>query len=172
MWRASAPDHVEAFAPIRSRKMTGGRSRTFFVTTKTSGGQSHLADRTDGQSDDRGVSIVYARNRGLLIHDFVVMPNHVHILMTIPGDLSIEKAMQLIKGRFSFRAGRELGFKGEVWQRGFSDVRITSDESFLRHCAYIEQNPMKTGLAERCGRIPLMALRTKKQTSEEMLSGD
>jgi REP element-mobilizing transposase RayT len=29
------------------------------------------------------------------VHDFVVMPNHVHILMTLPGDVSVEKAMQL-----------------------------------------------------------------------------
>ncbi len=58
----------------------------------------------------------------IIVHDFVVMPNHVHVLMTVPGDLSIEKAMQLIKGGFSFRANKELGFRGEIWQRGFSDV--------------------------------------------------
>jgi putative transposase len=80
------------------------------------------------------------------VHDFVVMPNHVHILMTLPGELSVEKAMQLIKGGFSFRARKELGFGGEIWQRGFSDVRITDEESFARHRDYIEQNPVKAGL--------------------------
>jgi putative transposase len=81
------------------------------------------------------------------VHDFVVMPNHVHILMTIPGNLSVEKAMQFIKGGFSYRAKRELEFQGEVWQRGFSDVRILDEQSLLIHRAYIENNPVKSGLA-------------------------
>jgi len=81
------------------------------------------------------------------IHDFVAMPNHVHILITVPGEMSLEKVMQLIKGGFSFRAHKELGFGGEVWQRGFSDVRINDEESHRQHRAYIENNPVKAGLA-------------------------
>jgi REP element-mobilizing transposase RayT len=53
------------------------------------------------------------------IHDFVVMPDHLHLLITVDRDLTIEKAMQLIKGGFSFRLKKELGYAGEVWQRGF-----------------------------------------------------
>ncbi len=87
------------------------------------------------------------RSGRIIVHDFVVMPNHVHILMTIPGEMSIEKAMQLIKGGFSFRANKELGFRGEVWQRGFSDVRITDEVSFQQHQEYIDNNPVRAGLA-------------------------
>ena len=87
------------------------------------------------------------RAREMTIHDFVVMPDHVHILLSIPGNLALEKAMQLIKGRFSFQAARILGFKGEIWQRGFSDVRVTDDLSFKQHQAYIELNPVRAGLA-------------------------
>jgi putative transposase len=83
----------------------------------------------------------------MIVHDFAVMPNHVHILMTLPGDMSLEKAMQLIKGGFSFRANKELGFRGEIWQRGFSDVRIVDELSFEQHREYIEINPVKAGLA-------------------------
>ena len=59
------------------------------------------------------------RSKGIVVHEFVVMPNHLHVLMTVPEEMTIEKAMQLIKGGFSFRAGKELGFKGDIWQRGF-----------------------------------------------------
>jgi putative transposase len=76
------------------------------------------------------------------------MPDHVHVLMTIPGDLSIEKAMQFIKGGFSYRAKKELEFQGEVWQRGFSDVRIVDEGSFDEHRIYIDQNPVRAGLAK------------------------
>jgi Transposase IS200 like len=37
------------------------------------------------------------------LHDFVIMPDHLHLLMTLPSDMTIEKAMQLIKGGFSYR---------------------------------------------------------------------
>ena len=58
------------------------------------------------------------------IHDFVVMPDHVHLLMTVGEDMAIEKAVQFIKGGFSYRLKKESGYSGEVWQRGFSDLRI------------------------------------------------
>ena len=88
----------------------------------------------------------YTQAGRFTVHDFVVMPNHVHILLTVPGEISLEKAVQLIKGGFSFRAKRELGFQGEIWQRGFSDVRIADSASFRQHRAYIEANPVKAGV--------------------------
>jgi putative transposase len=57
------------------------------------------------------------------LHDFVIMPDHVHLLITISGDSTIERVMQFIKGGFSYRLKRELGYLGEVWQRGFSELR-------------------------------------------------
>jgi putative transposase len=37
------------------------------------------------------------------LHDFVIMPDHVHLLITVSGDTTIERAMQFIKGGFSYR---------------------------------------------------------------------
>ncbi len=88
------------------------------------------------------------------IHDFVIMPNHLHILMTVPGELSIEKAVQLIKGGFSFRAKKELGFRGEIWQKGFSEVGVRDRSSFIEHHRYIEDNPVKAGLAKSAEAYP------------------
>ena len=89
-----------------------------------------------------------------LLHDFVVMPDHLHLLMTVRGDMTIERAMQLIKGRFSYRLKREFQYLGEVWQRGFSETRADREESFLRDREYITQNPVKAGLAETPGQYP------------------
>ncbi len=99
----------------------------------------------------------------MTIHEFVVMPNHVHILLTVSGDMSVEKAMQLIKGGFSFRARKELGFQGEVWQRGFSDVRVVDEQSFQQHREYIEKNPVKAGLVNLAEEYPYGSLSLKKQ---------
>jgi putative transposase len=88
------------------------------------------------------------------LHDFVIMPDHVHLLITVDGDMTIEKAMQLIKGRFSYRLRKESEYIGEVWQRGFSEVRADDRASFLRHQAYIAQNPVKAGLAKSADDYP------------------
>jgi putative transposase len=88
------------------------------------------------------------------LHDFVLMPDHLHLLMTLPGDMTIEKAMQLIKGGFSYRLSREFGYQAEVWQRGFSEVRISDGQSFLQHREYIVQNPVKAGLVDTAEQYP------------------
>jgi putative transposase len=112
------------------------------------------------------------RSRRVVIHDFVVMPNHAHILMTVPGEVSLEKAMQLIKGGFSFRAKKELGFQGEVWQRGFSDVRIVDELSFRHHKDYIYNNPVRAGLSVRPEDFPYgsVYLRKRKRAGAEAQS--
>ena len=131
--------------PSAPEKATGVE-RTLFVTNSAHGGRfTFQSERMALLFIDTLQQIVHAGK--LTIHDFVVMPNHVHLLMTVPGDVTIEKAMQSIKGGFSFRAGRELDFKGEIWQRGFSDVRVRDRMSFLQHRTYIDENPVRAGLA-------------------------
>jgi putative transposase len=105
----------------------------------------------------------YMRSGKIIVHDFVVMPNHVHILMTIPGDMTIERAMQLIKGGFSFRANKELGFCGEIWQRGFSDVRIVDELSFQQHREYLYNNPVKAGLVNSTEEYPFGSVYLKER---------
>ncbi len=65
------------------------------------------------------------------IHDFVVMRDGVHLLMSVGDGMSIEKALQLIKGNFSYRAKKQLNLRGEISQRGFSEVRVFDRETFL-----------------------------------------
>jgi putative transposase len=139
-----------------------GIARTFFVTTSPAAGRALF--QTDRMANLFIEALrAYVNERRFTIHDFVVMPNHVHILITIPGEMTIEKAIQFIKGNFSFRAARELGFKGEVWQRGFSDVRITDEQSFRDHQDYINQNPVKAGLAPAPGDYAFGSAHLKKQ---------
>lgn len=90
----------------------------------------------------------YRRQGRFQLHAFVVMPEHVHLLLTPADDVTIERAIQLVKGGYSRAFG--LAFRrGEVWQRGFTDHRIRDAEDFARHRDYIHQNPVKRGLVER-----------------------
>jgi putative transposase len=82
------------------------------------------------------------------LHDFVIMPNHVHLLLAVGEGMTIERAMQFIKGGFSYRLKKDYGYMGEVWQRGFSETRVEDRQSFLRHREYIAANPVKAGLVD------------------------
>ena len=82
------------------------------------------------------------------------MPNHFHLLLTPSADVTLERAVQFIKGGSARRIGegRERNFP--VWQRGFSDHRIRDAADFDLHMAYIEQNPVKKGLAAEAREYP------------------
>ncbi len=55
--------------------------------------------------------------------------------------------MHLIKGGFSYRARKELGFAGEIWQPSYYDRRVRGGEDYANFKYYIRQNPVKRGLA-------------------------
>jgi putative transposase len=88
----------------------------------------------------------YRAQRKFLLHEFVVMPDHFHVLLTVDCNITIEKAVQFIKGGFAFRAGRKLGFRAPVWQKGFSELRVLDAEAYLRVAEYIRLNPVNRGL--------------------------
>ena len=87
-------------------------------------------------------------------HDFVVLPDHVHLLVTIRGDMTMEKAMQFIKGGFSYRLKKETGYGGEVWQRGLAEVRVKDRNSFERHREYIAGTSVVAGFVESPEQFP------------------
>lgn len=88
----------------------------------------------------------YRTEKKYLLHEFVVMPTHFHLLITPLGDATLERAIQLIKGGFSYRAKKELGIQGEVWQTSFYDHRVRDPEEYERLRHYIHGNPVKRGL--------------------------
>jgi putative transposase len=137
-------------------------SRTFFATTKTIEGR-HLLQSHAFATLLIDVLRGYVAAKKFTAHDFVVMPDHVHLLLTLDGTISIEKAMQLVKGGFSYRLKKELGYGGEIWQRGYSEVRVDDRKSFLAHRDYIYQNPVKAGLVDSPEKFPYCSLSLKRK---------
>jgi putative transposase len=78
------------------------------------------------------------------LHGFVVMPEHIHVLLSPATDLTIERCAQLVKGGFS-HAAREF-FKGEIWQTGFHEHRVRDAGDFSAQLQYIAENPHKRHL--------------------------
>jgi putative transposase len=88
----------------------------------------------------------YRRQSKFHLHAFVMMSDHVHLLITPADEISLEKCMQLIKGGFSYRATKELGKQGKLWAAGFSETHVTDPTEFDNYLRYIHNNPVKRGL--------------------------
>jgi len=97
------------------------------------------------------------RGKSYLLHAYVIMPDHFHILIS-PQE-SLERAVQNIKGGFSFRAKKAFEWKHDIWQPGFSDHRIRDGEDLERHLAYIESNPVKAKLCNKSGQYSYVSTR-------------
>ena len=80
------------------------------------------------------------------LHGFVIMPDHIHALITPATDQTIERCAQLIKGGFSFAIRKD--FPGEVWQDGYHAHRITDMDDYRNQLQYIANNPTRKGHAD------------------------
>jgi putative transposase len=116
--------------------------QTYFVTSKT--WESRHLFRAEPWARLFFKVLVSHRGKAYLLHDFVLMPDHFHLLMT--PSVTLERALQLIKGGFSFKAKKELRSNLEIWQRGFADHRIRNAEDYDNHVHYIHLNPVKKHL--------------------------
>jgi len=118
------------FAPQETRTylvtgVTAQRRRLFQVTAAAELFQQTLFD--------------YRAQGKFLLHAYVIMPDHFHALITPAPEVSLEKAMQFIKGGFSFRLKSKL----DVWERSFNESQIATAEKFVACVRYIEENPVR-----------------------------
>jgi REP-associated tyrosine transposase len=125
---------------------------TYFVTTQTWGRRGLF------QADELAKLLVdtlfHYKNQGkYLLHEFVVMPNHFHAIIT-PRGITLERAMQFIKGGFSFRV-RQTGRPNlEIWQDGYTDHRIRDVADYEKHVQYIRMNPVRARLCSKPEECP------------------
>jgi putative transposase len=80
------------------------------------------------------------------LHGYVIMPNHVHVLLA--PKISPSRLMQSIKGTSAREANKLLGISGKpFWQHESYDHLVRTAEEFRKILKYIENNPVKAGLA-------------------------
>ena len=83
---------------------------------------------------------------GYELHNWVIMSNHVHMLIT-PCD-KVSRVMQRLKGRTAVEANRMLGTNGPFWQHESFDRLVLNGVEFRRIGRYIEVNPVKAGIVK------------------------
>jgi len=120
--------------------------RTFFITSVT----WHRTPLFRSQPEAElmmDVLVHYREQMRYVLHEFVIMPDHLHLLLTPEANVTLERALQLIKGGFSYRLGKAK--RGPVWQESFTNHRIRDQHDYERHAGYIRMNPVHARLVER-----------------------
>lgn len=117
--------------------MGGG---VYFVTWRLREGQSAL---TDGECDDVVATFRYFDNARYRLHAYVVMDDHVHVLLE---PINGSRLQDLLRSWKSFSANqfqRQNGRHRSVWQREYFDRIVRDDAEYAEKRDYILNNPFK-----------------------------
>jgi putative transposase len=84
---------------------------------------------------------------GFVIAGYVLMPEHVHLLMSEPIRSSLSVVLQVLKQQTS----RKLKLRGTVhfWQRRYYDFNVYNEKKRVEKLRYMHRNPVKRGLVEK-----------------------
>lgn len=85
---------------------------------------------------------------------FVLMPDHLHWLFTLHAGQRLGGVMRLLKGRSSFHIGQRCNAGSRLWQAGYHDHALRSEENILPAARYLLANPLRAGLVRSLGEYP------------------
>ena len=161
---------------------------SYFITTKC--WQSRAIFQITENAEILIEALFHYRDRkAYALHEFVVMPDHVHLLLTPSSTGSLEKVMQFIKGGSSHQIHKARKQKMEIWQVGFHDWTIRDSDDWQTKAEYIRTNSVRAKLVQRpedwpyssaSGKFPLdpipekflqLSSGAKAQTASELTQG-
>ncbi|WP_136799357.1 transposase [Desulfosediminicola ganghwensis] len=90
----------------------------------------------------------YARQSGCAIHAYVLMSNHVHLLLTLKRKESAGNLMKLLGQRYVQYINRTYKRSGTLWEGRFRSSVIQQNNYFLVCQRYIEMNPVRAGMVK------------------------
>ena len=85
---------------------------------------------------------------------WVVMPNHVHWMMTLAECSKLSSLVAATKGRASRGLQAEAGLQLPIWQPGFYEHQIRLDEDLRQQARYLIANPLRAGLVSSLDDYP------------------
>lgn len=85
---------------------------------------------------------------------FVVMPDHLHWLLSLGEGQSLAALVKSMKGYSARRINAMRGEGGRVWQAGFHDHALRREEDVREVARYVVANPVRAGLVARVGGYP------------------
>ena len=103
------------------------------------------------------------------IHAFVLMTNHVHLLVTPLQENGISGMMQALGRRYVRYINNTYGRTGTLWEGRYKSSLVDSDRYLLACMRYIELNPVRAGMAGHPGEYPWSSYRANAQQAESRM---
>ena len=117
------------------------RDPVYFVTICTHQRKRLLATPAVQTAFVRFARQGYATKR-IAVGRYVIMPDHLHLFVALPEEQRVEQWARLLKQQL----GRAIPAAAPVWERGFFDHLLRSDESYAEKWEYVRRNPVRAGL--------------------------
>ena len=121
-----------------------------FITFSCYRRRPFLADSNGYNTFEHELETIRAKYE-FTIAGYVLMPEHVHLLVGEPRNISLARALQLLKQNTSRKLNRT---EDKFWQRRYYDFNVWSEEKRQEKLSYMHRNPVRRGLAELLGDWP------------------
>lgn len=115
--------------------------------------QRILEDDSDRQRM-LGLFAHHARDKRVAVHAYVLMDNHVHLLLTPEVEGGMSRFMQSVGRAYVKQFNERWGRSGTLWEGRFRSGLIQTERHLLTCMAYIDLNPVRAGMVNRPGDWP------------------
>ena len=88
-----------------------------------------------------------ASRNGLAVHAYVLMTNHIHLLVTPRDEVSLSRSIQGLGRRYVAYFNPRYGRTGTLWEGRYKASPVTNDRYLLACHRYIDLNPVRVGMA-------------------------
>ena len=92
-----------------------------------------------------------AADEGVALHAYVLMTNHLHLLVTPATAAGLGRCMQSVGIKYTRYINATRGRTGTLWDGPYRAAPITDEAYFMTCSGYIEMNPVRAGLAANPG---------------------
>ncbi len=96
----------------------------------------------------------HARAQGVEVHAYVLMNNHLHLLLTPSQDKALPLMMQAVGRNYVLSFNKRHGRTGTLWEGRYRSTLIQTDRYLLACMAYIDLNPVRAGMVAQAADYP------------------
>lgn len=129
------------------------KGSTYFITTRVDSKvgkpfqNSHIASLM--------VSSLYREDKQkYMLHAYVVMPDHLHLIIKPLSENTLAQIMQNLKGSTAYAINKLLNRTGKFWQSENFDHLIRDAIGLREKWEYVKENPVKAGLVKKAEDYP------------------
>jgi putative transposase len=110
-----------------------------------------------------------AARAGCAVHAYALMGNHVHLLVTFACAAGPARLMPAIAARYARHLATAYGHEDSVWEEPYDASPVRARAHLLSCMRYIEENPVRAGLAARPGEYPWSSYRANALGEDDTL---